>query len=218
MVDNVIYGLSCDAEVLFESQSYARAIELNLKAYRLIPEPRELDERSIFITTSIGDCFYEQERFADALPWFMRSVVSAPRSTKPLSLPFAKMRLGQVYYQLGQTEKAQVWLRAAIHKAPKQMRRIVKQEGLHFIELVDGPTVPDSGKTDPATTEPPTTEPTTAETQTTELKNDEGKETDGGPVETVAEHKFPIHKASPPKLKAETEPPEEEKTAPATLG
>ena len=68
---DALYGevtrLSEEGNQLLEGGQYAEARALWLRAWDLLPEPREEWEAATWLLTSIGDSYFSERRFAEAL-------------------------------------------------------------------------------------------------------------------------------------------------------
>lgn len=68
----------------------------------MIPDPKEDWEASTWIFTAIGEAFFFKAKYVDALQNLQAAVVSPGG----LGNPLVHLRLGEVYYELNNLEKA----------------------------------------------------------------------------------------------------------------
>jgi tetratricopeptide (TPR) repeat protein len=85
-----------------DAGEFARALEAYRAAADLIPDPKENWQASTWVFTAIGETLYFKGRYAEALQNLCVAVVSPDG----LGNPLVHLRLGEVYYELGNFEKA----------------------------------------------------------------------------------------------------------------
>ncbi len=94
--------LSEEGNQLMEASQFAEARSRWLAAWELLPEPRDTWEAATWLSTSIGDTFFEDASFSDALPFFQRAV----RCPGGLGNPYIHLRLGEIQFEMGNMERA----------------------------------------------------------------------------------------------------------------
>jgi tetratricopeptide (TPR) repeat protein len=97
-----ITRLSEEGNQLLEGGAYAEARLRWQRAWDLLPEPREEWEAATWLLTSIGDSYYSERRFVEALQPLQQAVF-CPNG---LGNPFIHLRLGQVQFELGNWDRA----------------------------------------------------------------------------------------------------------------
>ena len=97
-----ITSLSEQGNLLAEKESFGEARTIWQQAWDLLPEPREEWEAATWLLTSIGDAYFLEGKYADALDPLQRAVF-CPGG---LGNPFLHLRLGQVQFELGNMARA----------------------------------------------------------------------------------------------------------------
>ena len=85
-----------------EQEDFALALESYNEALALLPEPKTDWEAATWLYTAIGDAHINQHDYDEALAAFEKALAS-PDGT---GNPYIWYSLGQVFYQLGNLEKA----------------------------------------------------------------------------------------------------------------
>jgi tetratricopeptide (TPR) repeat protein len=85
-----------------DAGSFDKALEAYRAAAELIPDPKEDWEASTWIFTAIGEALFFSGEYAEALQNLRVAVVSPDG----LGNPLVHLRLGEVYYELDDFEKA----------------------------------------------------------------------------------------------------------------
>jgi tetratricopeptide (TPR) repeat protein len=85
-----------------DAGDFEHALEAYRTAADLIPDPKEDWQASTWIFTAIGEALYFKGEYAEALQNLRVAVVSPGG----LGNPLVHLRLGEVYYELGDFEKA----------------------------------------------------------------------------------------------------------------
>lgn len=102
----------CDkGENLLDAGNFANAILVFEEALAALPEPYIEWEISTMIVGAIGDAYFYQANYTEALAQFELACLTPDG----LNNPFIHLRLGQCYWQLGAFEKAKTEL-ARAHK------------------------------------------------------------------------------------------------------
>jgi tetratricopeptide (TPR) repeat protein len=100
-LSSVIYGqleeLSNAGNALFDDENYALAIGKWMEALTLLPEPQSDWEAYTWLSASIGDAYYQLEKFEEA----RHALFNALNGPDGQSNPFIHYRLGQCNHRLG---------------------------------------------------------------------------------------------------------------------
>jgi tetratricopeptide (TPR) repeat protein len=91
-----------DGDERLDAGEFDKALEAYRAAAELIPDPKEDWEATTWIFTAIGEALFFKQRYAKALQNLQMAVVSPGG----LGNPLLHLRLGEVYYELGDFEKA----------------------------------------------------------------------------------------------------------------
>lgn len=91
---------------LAEDEKYSKAIEKYTQALELLPEPKYIYEAASWIYTAIGDSLYLAEDFENATDNFQQAL----KCEGGLGNPFIVLRIGECFYELGNTQKAKEYL------------------------------------------------------------------------------------------------------------
>lgn len=98
-----IEALSDQGGEAMEQGRYEEAVELYNQALAALPEPRENWEAYVWLKAAMGDACFHMDRFDDGLDHFYESYTAAgPENANP----FIVYRLGQIYRQIGDEERA----------------------------------------------------------------------------------------------------------------
>jgi tetratricopeptide (TPR) repeat protein len=89
-----------------EEENYKRAIELFIKAIEILPVPKENWEAYTWLNASLGDAYFQIEKYDDALD--VLNIAYKLFDSEPN--PFVLLRLGQCYYQKKELKKATDYL------------------------------------------------------------------------------------------------------------
>ncbi len=81
---------------------YQQALEHYRAALKLVPEPVEEHDATLWIQAAIGDCYFLMGQYRESANASLISL-SFP---KALENPFIHLRLGQSFFEIGETEKA----------------------------------------------------------------------------------------------------------------
>ena len=97
----------CDnGDLLAEQNAFSRSIEEYKKALELIPYPKENWEASTWVYTALGDVYFLDGKFEEAL----ENLYDAINCPDGFSNGFILMRIGQCLYELNNMEKAKEFL------------------------------------------------------------------------------------------------------------
>lgn len=106
-----------NGDALFDRQQYNEAIVMFNHAYRLLPEPKHIWEASTWIHVAIGDALFMQNDWKGARLCFRIAV----EGVNGLGNPFIHFRLGQIAFELGESQTAKNELMRAFMGAGKDI-------------------------------------------------------------------------------------------------
>jgi tetratricopeptide (TPR) repeat protein len=113
-----IQALCAEGDALAEREEYVAAIAKYKAAFVLIPEPWYLHRASDWVLAAIGDALFFLKRYEQAQQVLNDAVTHCPEAR---ANPFFCLRLGQVYFELGDERQAENWLAGAAMLEGKQM-------------------------------------------------------------------------------------------------
>jgi tetratricopeptide (TPR) repeat protein len=106
-LDGAIYdtiSTLCEAgDEMADDERYRQALELYEEAWKLLPEPKIDWKAATWILSSIGDAYFFDGAFSDA----MEAFTGAVRAPDGLGNPFIHLRLGQCAFELGLMSRAE---------------------------------------------------------------------------------------------------------------
>jgi len=128
--------------VLADRQSFGEARSAWQRAWDLLPEPRERWEAAAWLLTAIGDAYFLEGKYAEALEPLQRAV-SCPGG---LGNPFLHLRLGQVQFELDSVPRAKDELARAFMGGGDQL--FVKEDAKYwrFIREILRPSADELGE------------------------------------------------------------------------
>lgn len=91
---------------LIEQDNIAEAIENYRRALELIPNPKYMWEASTWVYGALGDAYYLNQQFDEALACFLEGL----KCPDGLDNPFMMLRIGQCSFELENYEKAEEYL------------------------------------------------------------------------------------------------------------
>ena len=97
-----ITRLCQEGDRLAAEGEYGAAVEKYTVAMELLPEPKLDYEAAHWILTALGDTLFSWGKPKSAL----RALTDAMRTPGALGNPFNHLRLGQVYFELGELDRA----------------------------------------------------------------------------------------------------------------
>lgn len=90
-----------------EEQSIDRALTLYWRAWHELPRPKGKQQLAAQILSAIADCEFQKGNYDEC----QRTLKQAFEECRlPEDSPFARLRLGQCQYELGNTTQAETWL------------------------------------------------------------------------------------------------------------
>lgn len=105
-----ILALSDEGENLLELGHTQSAISTFQQAVDLLPEPKSAWEASEWLHAAIGDAYYRQGDYENALNNFQAARMAGSEAEPN---PYILLRLGSCYYRLGNREMASQYLISA---------------------------------------------------------------------------------------------------------
>lgn len=96
-----VTALSEEGNALCEADEYGAAIARYSSAYDLLPEPKDRWAAATWLLAGIGDCYFQQGLYREALNHF----AAAQRCAGGTEEAFVWYRLGQCLYELGEPEE-----------------------------------------------------------------------------------------------------------------
>lgn len=120
--------LSMRADLLMEQGRFAEAIQLYQDGLELIPEPKSTYEVTLWFLVAIGDAYWHLQEWEHALPYFEQSkeVLGGQEN------PFVWLRLGQLYYELGDLVSAQQALQTGLEM---EGEALFEEEAPRYLQL-----------------------------------------------------------------------------------
>lgn len=100
--------LSEEGNAYCDEENYDQAIRVWSEALALIPKPQHVHVESLWLEASIGDAYFLQDDFENALPHFENAKNNIIENA--YENPFIMLRLGQCYLESINTEAAQEYL------------------------------------------------------------------------------------------------------------
>lgn len=101
-----ILSLGEQGEALSETGNFIEAIVKYKNALQLVPNPKYEWEASTWIYSALGDTYYLNNQFSDALT-FLFETLKCPNGLKN---PFIFLRIGECFYELDNNDKAKEYL------------------------------------------------------------------------------------------------------------
>jgi tetratricopeptide (TPR) repeat protein len=101
-----LVGLIEEGDELLSDGEVDKAIPLYNKALSLLPDPKFEWEASTYIYTALGDSYFIQQKYDDALTVFQ----CAFKSVDGEDNPYICLMLGETYFELNDQEKAKDYL------------------------------------------------------------------------------------------------------------
>ena len=103
---NEIVTLSEQGDELVDCKELLEAIEKYNNALELLPNPKYIWEASTWIYTAIGDTYFLNNQFQEALDFLFESL----KCPDGLENPFVLLRIGECFYELKGFDKAKEYL------------------------------------------------------------------------------------------------------------
>lgn len=106
---HLFQNLMNDGEPPFQANDYETARQIFQAAHKLIPQPRDAYQESTQALGALADCFYFLEDYHQAR-LVLEDLLRCPGGA---ANPFLRLRRGQVFHRLGDTDQARVELTTA---------------------------------------------------------------------------------------------------------
>lgn len=106
---NKIDQLCSEANKLIENYKFNDANKLLLEAWDLVPTPKENENAATWIKTALGDMFYLNDLYEEALEHFL----FAYKCVGGIGNAFICLRIGQCFYNLNNLHQAKEYLQRA---------------------------------------------------------------------------------------------------------
>gem|GEM_PF-2493227 len=116
----------------YQHNHYAKALRLFYQAWLQLPKPQSQYHHAPWILTAIGDCYFKQGSFKQAIEALNSALHCPSIKEEEQQLGFMHIRLGQSFYQQGNQPLARQHFNQAQRLAPKQIKNI-SSEYRHFI-------------------------------------------------------------------------------------
>lgn len=101
-----ILSLCSKGDKLVDDSMYNEAVEIYLKALKLIPEPKRNWEASTWIYTALGDTCFLKEDY-EASRNYLFDAINCPDG---IENPFVMLRLGESLFELKEVSRAKEYL------------------------------------------------------------------------------------------------------------
>lgn len=109
-MDNLIYNkielLCSEGDEYMGCGFFDKALLKYQEALELVPEPKNDWEASTWILCAIGDVYFFKSDYKQSLNYFFEAL-NAPDG---IDNPFIQLRLGQLFFELGNKKKAKEYL------------------------------------------------------------------------------------------------------------
>jgi tetratricopeptide (TPR) repeat protein len=126
-----IVNLIEEGDELLGDGDVNEAIEKYSKGLTLLPDPKNEWEASTYIYTALGDCYFIQKKYRDALTVF-ESAYNSPDGDEN---PYICLMIGESYFELNDKEKAKEFLLKALELEGEE---IFDDEDEKYFELIKG--------------------------------------------------------------------------------
>lgn len=117
-------------DFLAEQEKYDEAVKIYLEALELVPFPKEDWEASTWIYTAIGDSYYMNENYEEAVEYFY----DAMNCPDGITNSFILLRQGQAMYELKSFEKAKEFLLRAYMLDGKEIFKSEEKKYFKFLK------------------------------------------------------------------------------------
>lgn len=103
---NQIIKLSEEGDEYIDKDEFEKAVEKYQAALNMIPSPKYDWEASTWLYTALGDAFYLNSQYQEALNYFCEAL----KCDGGLANPFILLRMGQCFYETDNLNKAKEYL------------------------------------------------------------------------------------------------------------
>lgn len=121
-IEDDIFDLVRKAQHSRLKREYKEAIKLYKNALELLPAPAEQWEEALTIYLNLGETYFIQDKLEEAFDCFANAI----KCPHGLGYPFLHLRLGQIRFDFGQTDKAK-----------DELMRAYMGEGISIFEKED---------------------------------------------------------------------------------
>lgn len=128
-VFDLIEQIVLKAEQNVEEEKYKAALKKFKKAFDLLPTPKDQYTIGTYLLSAIGDLFFIIQKF----DWAISNLTAALEFPEGKNNGFIHLRLGQAYYQKGDTDKAKIHLRKALDLEGEE---IFEDESIIYLEFI----------------------------------------------------------------------------------
>ncbi|MDF2516959.1 MAG: hypothetical protein K0R59_2255 [Sphingobacterium sp.] len=111
--------LSEEGNAYCDEENFPEAIRVWTEALNLVPAPQNVHSESLWLEASIGDAYFLQDDFENALLHFENAKGNIIENA--YENPFIMLRLGQCYLETANTESAQEYLLRAYMMEGKEI-------------------------------------------------------------------------------------------------
>lgn len=111
--------LSEEGNSYCDEENFREAIRVWTEALNLIPSPQNVHAESLWLEASIGDAYFLEDDFENALTHFENAKSNIIENA--YENPFIMLRLGQCYLETANTESAQEYLLRAYMMEGKEI-------------------------------------------------------------------------------------------------
>ncbi|MBR5975815.1 MAG: hypothetical protein IK020_11610 [Clostridiales bacterium] len=109
---NQVKALCAEGDTFADAGKYEEALVKYNEAMDLLPEPKTHWDAYFWIVVARGDAYFFMQDFKKMLPEFLLAI----RCDAGPGNPFVNLRLGEAYYENGDTEKARVYFKIAFEQ------------------------------------------------------------------------------------------------------
>ncbi len=114
---NKITRLSEEGDILVDNENLNGAIEKYQAALELVPDSKYNWEASTWLYTALGDTCYLNQQYDEALNYLFEAL----KCPDGLGNPFILLRIGESFFEINNTEKAQEYLLQAYMYAGREI-------------------------------------------------------------------------------------------------
>lgn len=127
-----IESLSEEGNEYFDDEDYEKAITVWKQALALIPNPQNTYAEALWLETSIGDAYFMLEKNEEAFPHFLNAKTNIEENA--YENPFIMLRIGQLYFEANDLDKAKEYLLRAYMFEGKEIFEGSKEKYFEFLK------------------------------------------------------------------------------------
>jgi len=131
-VSEKIESLSEEGNEYFDDEEYEKAIGVWKQALALIPNPQNTYAETLWLETSIGDAYFMMENHQEAFPHFLNAKSNIEENA--YENPFIMLRIGQLYFEANDLDKAKEYLLRAYMFEGKEIFEGSKEKYFEFLK------------------------------------------------------------------------------------